>query len=316
MKKTMLYTKHLSLSLGNTKDHEKIIKVSKALSSPERLMVLNAILFKSQSVTELVSATGLPFSSVARHIETLAKAELISINYQPGIKGHAKYCAQSILSYKVELEPLHNATSSTPVYSVELPVGQYSHCHIKAPCGINGKDSPIAKCDQPNDFFIPERINAEHLWFDKGFISYNFPAPTENNDYSEISFSFEICSETMYFNNIWPSDITVHINNIEILTFTSPGDFGGRRGYLTPEYWPLNSTQFGLLKKIKVNSSGCFIDNLLVNRNITFEDLKVFDGSAIKLTIGIKDDAVHKGGINLFGKNFGDFPQGIIMKIR
>jgi predicted transcriptional regulator len=35
----------------------------------------------------------------------------------------------------------------------------------------------------------------------------------------------------------------------------------------------------------------------------------------IKLTIGIKEDAVHKGGINIFGKNFGDYPQSIVMTI-
>ena len=31
--------------------------------------------------------------------------------------------------------------------------------------------------------------------------------------------------------------------------------------------------------------------------------------------IGIKPDAIHKGGINLFGKNFGDYKQSIILKI-
>ena len=45
-------------------------------------------------------------------------------------------------------------------------------------------------------------------------------------------------------------------------------------------------------------------------------DLKLYDGSAIKLDIGIKDDAVHRGGLNLFGKNFGDYPQSIIMTLK
>lgn len=94
------------------------------------------------------------------------------------------------------------------------------------------------------------------------------------------------------------------------------GDFGGRRGHYTPEYWPVTSTQFGILKTISVNSEGLFIDKTLVNSHITVSDLKLAVGNAIKLTIGIKEDAVHRGGLNLFGKNFGDYPQSIIMIIK
>ena len=180
---------------------------------------------------------------------------------------------------------------------------------------MNGKDGRLGEDDNPRSFFRPERNQAEQLWFDRGYISYNFPSPEEKGSFSSIEFSFEICSETVYYNNNWPSDITVYINDVEVLTFTSPGDFGGRRGKLTPEYWAITSTQFGLLKKIVVNTEGVFLDNKMVSKKLTFDDLKLFDGTSIKLTIGIKDDAVHKGGINIFGKNFGDYPQAIIMKM-
>ena len=106
------------------------------------------------------------------------------------------------------------------------------------------------------------------------------------------------------------------VNNIELLTFTSPGDFGGRRGKYTPEFWPISSTQFGLLTNIKINRHGVFLNDKLHNKEITFNDLNLLSGSAIQLTIGIKENAIHKGGINLFGKNFGDFPQAIIMNMK
>lgn len=132
----------------------------------------------------------------------------------------------------------------------------------------------------------------------------------------ELSFSFEICSETLYYNNKWPSDIIVSINGTEVVTFTSPGDFGGRRGKYTPEYWPITSTQFGILKKITVNENGVYVDNIFMHDRVKFDDLKLYEGSAIKLDIGIKEDAEHKGGINLFGKNFGDYPQAIVMIVK
>ena len=197
-----------------------------------------------------------------------------------------------------------------------MPIGMFSHCHIKAPCGMTGAEESIEGFDDPNVFFSPNRVRAECIWFDQGFISYNFPTDfPRNGKQSQITFTFEVCSETMYYNNEWKSDITVRVNGVEVLTFTSPGDFGGRRGKYTPLYWPVESTQFGLLKRITVNESGVWEDNAFVTDQVRFSDLKIGENMSVRLDIGVKDDAEHKGGVNLFGKNFGNYPQAIIMTI-
>ena len=120
----------------------------------------------------------------------------------------------------------------------------------------------------------------------------------------------------MYYRNDFPSDITFWINDKEIATYNSPGDFGGRRGKYSPSYWFINSTQFGILKTITVNNNGVYIDNINVSKNITLNDILVYNCPFIEFKIGIKDDAIHKGGINIFGKNFGDYNQAILMKIK
>ena len=171
----------------------------------------------------------MPVSSVARHIQILADAQLIFISYQPGLKGHTKFCSPAIFGYSVSLGMNRLKEERQEEYVVELPIGLFSHCHIKSPCGMNGKEAPLGRFDNPSTFFAPERVNAECLWFDGGFISYNFPTNHRIVAPSSISFSFEICSETIYYNNNWPSDITVSVNNVEVATFTSSGDFGGRR---------------------------------------------------------------------------------------
>lgn len=71
-----------------------------------------------------------------------------------------------------------------------------------------------------------------------------------------------------------------------------------------------------MLKNILVNNQGVFVDNLFVHSNVKFDDLKLYDNESIKLDIGIKDDAVHAGGVNLFGKKFGDHPQSIVMSVK
>ena len=50
-------------------------------------------------------------------------------------------------------------------------------------------------------------------------------------------------------------------------------------------------------------------------QNITFSSLNIAKGTHISLKIGIKPDAKHVGGINVFGKRFGDYPQAILMTL-
>ncbi len=309
--------KHFILSIDNDAEHKLIAEISRALSVPERITILKSILRSNKNLSMLSEELDMPISSVARHVDILTDAGLIYTSYQPGPKGHTKYCSQAVLSFTVSLESCADEKDAKPEYAVEMPLGMFSHCHIKAPCGMTGAEGEIAGFDNPNVFFSPVRLQAECIWFDGGFISYNFPTDfPRTQKFSEITFSFEICSETIYYNNNWPSDITVRINDVETVTFTSPGDFGGRRGKYTPLYWPVTSTQFGLLKKISVNEEGVFVDNSFVSDKVRFADLKIYNGSAIKLDIGIKEDAKHKGGINLFGKNFGDYPQSIMMTLK
>ena len=101
--------------------------------------------------------------------------------------------------------------------------------------------------------------------------------------------------------------------SIEIATYCSPGDFGGKRGIYTPSYWQINSTQFGLLKKFSIDDKGCYIDDITDNKNHCFDDLHLDTATSIELKIGIKEDAKHMGGINIFGKEFGNYHQDILM---
>ena len=111
-----------------------------------------------------------------------------------------------------------------------------------------------------------------------------------SKDIEELSCSLEICSEAPYFRDVWPSDITFHFNNIEVATYKSPGDFGGRQGKLTPSWWPINSTQFGLLKTISINSEGSFLDFVKVS-DVTINDIKLNKQPYLSIKIEIKDDA-------------------------
>ncbi len=308
--------KHLSLMIDDSNEHELITKIARALSVKERVMILKDVLTCSKNIPTISKELNIPESSVTRHVEVLADAGLIYISYLPGIKGHVKYLSQAILDVSISLEPLQTVISDDE-FSIEMPLGMFANCDIKAPCGMTGKEKEIEAFDDPSVFFSPSRIDAECIWFDSGFISYRFPTKhIKDQSYKKLSFTFECCSETIYYNNDWPSDITIRVNGIKLLTFESKGDFGGRRGKYTPMYWPVTSTQFGLLHKVSITDAGVFFDHHLFTDKIKLDDLKLQESNSVNFEIGVKEDAVHRGGLNLFGKNFGDFPQAIIMTLK
>lgn len=83
----------------------------------------------------------------------------------------------------------------------------------------------------------------------KGFLEYRFPLEIPPGaEIQQIEFTMERCSEAPHYDNEWPSDITLWVNDTEIGTWTSPGDMGGRRGKLNPPWWNDEGTQFGALK--------------------------------------------------------------------
>lgn len=307
--------KLMVLDMNKIEDMDLIYKIGKALSNESCMLIFKTISQNPMNMIEIARKTNLPISSVSKHIDTLQEAQMIFINYQPGIKGHAKICSKQLRAVNIAFDD-NKIDDDGDVLSYELNVGMFSDCKIKSPCGMAGSEE-VLFLDKPSVFFSPKRIEAELLWFAEGFVVYKFPNEMKKNkQVKEVSVSMELCSEAIYYREKYPSDITILINDVEITTWTSPGDFGGRRGTFSPHYWSLNSTQFGMLKNFKVNKRGVFIDDILVNPNINISHLRIHSRNDIKLTIKIKDDAIHKGGINIFGKNFGDHNQAIVLKIR
>lgn len=304
--------------ISSEEDFDKIKEIGAALSSKEKIKILKLVSKEPMNLSELSNILKIPVSSVFYSVNQLEKAGFIKINYEPGLKGKAKVCTKTLLGLTIYFsdEMADKSQSSNVVESYEIPIGAFTDCNIKAPCGMASETEIInSVSNNPLAFYSSDRLKAELLWFDTGYLTYSFPSVSDSGECKEISISFEVCSETSYFRNDWPSDITVWINDIEINTFTSPGDFGGRRGNVTPDYWQSNLTQYGLKKTFAVNEKGVFVDGLLVNKKIRISDLKLSSEKPITVKIGIKEDAIHKGGINLFGKKFGDYPQAIILKI-
>ena len=105
------------------------------------------------------------------------------------------------------------------------------------------------------------------------------------------------------------------LNGVEIGTWTCPSDFGGQPGLLTPTWWESWNSQYGLLKVWTITHSGSILDGR-PSSNVTWDALRLADSPTLTVRIGVKRDARHVGGINIFGRQFGNYPQDIILRLR
>ena len=112
----------------------------------------------------------------------------------------------------------------------------------------------------------------------------------------------------------WKSEITLWVNGVECATWCCPGDFGSRRGRLTPPLWPNGSTQYGILVKWEIKGDGTYINGERASK-VRISDIGLSENAFVTMIMGNKKSTKYEGGFNLFGKTFGDYPQDILMEI-
>jgi predicted transcriptional regulator len=295
-------------------DHnlQKLETVTKALGSETRLEILRFLSAHTCSLLEIAEALDLPPSTANLHISVLEKAGLIETNLRPAARGLQKICARVFDRVVIQLPAEYEPEDTT--VEVSMPLGAFVDVNPIPTCGLAGELGIIGHLDDRSTFYEPERIHAQLMWFRRGYVEYRFPNHLPPNVHlDDIEVSFEVCSEAPLHHSHWPSDITVWIGNVEIGTWTSPADFGGERGALTPAWWDSQNSQYGLLKVWKVTNNGSYVDGVQVSK-VTLSDLPLKREDPIPVRIGIKEDASNIGGINLFGSKFGNYPQDIILR--
>ena len=304
---------HIELDFS---EKEQISKVAKALSSSVRLEILDILREKPLNISEISEKMGIPISSTALHIRVLEDSGIVITQSMPGLRGSQRVCGLKINQVTMTLLNQQENFPKDNIYTETMPIGNYFDCKITAPCGIASENTFLSSEDSVYGFYSPEKHTAQILWFTQGYLEYRFPniQMQKLKHIKSLEFSMEICSEAPGYNNSWKSDITFWINGKEIGFFTSPGDYGGRKGKQTPQWWDNNMTQFGVLKSLSITEEGTFLDGEFFSP-LTLSDFSLRDNPYISFKLGVKEDAHYVGGLNLFGEKFGDYAQNILMKI-
>ncbi len=292
---------------------KEICEFGKAISSPVRLEIIKLLYQDNYSISQIAEALELPQSSTAFHLKLLEAADLIRMEEQPGSHGTMKVCSRK-QDYANHCF-LPRSSQINQVVSIEMPVGSFVDCSIFPTCGLYTPSGVVGMEDKEYSFYLPERMNAGLLWTSKGYVQYKFPNQLPAGRLPVcLSFAMEICSEAPGYAEDWKSDITLWVNGIECATWRCPGDFGSRRGRLTPPLWPNGSTQYGIWVKWEIRGDGTYINGEQASK-VRLSDIAIPEKPFVAMTIGNKKNARYEGGFNLFGKTFGDYPRDILMEI-
>ncbi|MBO9610738.1 MAG: helix-turn-helix domain-containing protein [Paenibacillaceae bacterium] len=288
----------------------RIIDVAKALSGDVRLRILEALGDKPMSVGQLADALGVAQPTVSINVQMLEQAELV-VSTQGA--NREKICAVTCRSIQLEL-PAKPGDGLHRTESIRMPIGMFSDCRIAPPCGMAGRDGALlGSADDPRVFYMPERTEASLLWFSgAGYVEYLFANPLPPGvGLDELVVTAELCSEASAFQMDWPSDIALLVNGLPVGTWTSPGDYGDRKGKLTPERWK-SGTEYGSLTEWRITGDGSCVNGRPAAA-VTVADLDLAFNRPIRVRFEVLPDAVNARGLNLFGAAFGDHAQDIVL---
>ena len=289
------------------------LETFKALGSDTRIQILNILLENEQmSMNQLATELNISNGALTGHVKKLEECGLINISNESAGHGNQKMC--SVKQDRIIVD-IKKPIDYKNVFETEIKVGQFSRHQVWPTCGIATSESVIGEFDDIRYFNHPDRFTANILWFTKGYVEYTIPNLIPSNQrITQLSISAELSSEAPGIDNNWPSDISFYINDTKIGMWTSPGDFGDVHGMFTPQWWPQNWNQYGLLKLLVINDYGTYIDGLKIS-DVSTLSLHLDYSSDIRLRLAVENDSEHVGGITLYGKSFGNYDQDIRVAI-
>ncbi|UZF94971.1 ArsR/SmtB family transcription factor [Bosea sp. NBC_00550] len=291
-------------------------QVLRGLASPVRLRILKLLNRQGpKNINQIAEALGLPQSTIATNVQVLEEAELISTSLGKAAKGQQKICTARYSEIVVNLDP-DDPSRDRNIVEVEMPLGLYTSSNVSAPCGFCSTERILGVLDVPELFLDPRRVQAALIWFGRGYVEYKFPnnAKVLNQAITALEFEMEMSSEVPGTNAHWPSDISLWVNERKVGTWTCPGDYGDRRGRYTPPWWKLEGSQYGILTTWRITAEGTFLGERKLS-DIATTDLDLDRHHSIRLRIGIDDKEGRPGGINIFGRGFGNHNQDIKMRL-
>lgn len=295
------------LTISATEDNAAL----RALSVPARVNILRLLCSNGpRNVNDIASALGLPQSSVAVGVRILEEAGLVNTKALKARKGYQKICSSVYDGILVRFKDVQ-VERDEEIFEVSMPIGLYMSCETHMPCGLRSKEGVIGVPDSPDCFFDPQRIQACLLWFDRGYVQYEFPnaSQTHSKKVYAIEFSMEMASGFPGSAAGKSTDIGVAINSVAIGKWKLPNEdnetLRGRK---------VGKPKFPTLITWLTTDEGTFVNGTAVS-SVTIDELAICQKHSVCLRIEIKDEDQPAGGVSVFGRGLGQYNHDILMRI-
>lgn len=294
---------------------EEAQTVIRALSAPMRMEIMK-IIYRTPGVSMnyLAQTLSLTNSAVSMHISRLSEAGLVTIQAASGKRGVMKLISPR--HNRIVIDMLSEQEQELqPCYVDDIKIGYFTSCSVTPTCGLSTDRRLVGAIDDIKAFTFPEHFDAGILWFTSGHVEYGLPNRLQAGQrLKELQISFEISSEYPGYNKDYPSDIHFSLNGTALGVWVSPGDYGDRRGHISPAWWPESLNQYGLLKTLIIGEDGTFMDGGQKLSSVTVDALHIDYNSLLSFRIEVPEDTANCGGCTLFGEQFGDYRQAIRVK--
>ena len=197
-----------------------------------------------------------------------------------------------------------------------MPIGLYTSCEVSAPCGLCSPQGIIGLLDVPGTFLDPDRMNAGLMWFTRGFVEYQFPnnARLVGKAVTALEFSLELSSE------VPGTRVRLAVRH------HGRGQRQGARRVDQPGRFrrPARALHARLVEaqgqpvrhaQELAGDAGRRVRRWRKISSLTPKDLDISAHHSIRLRIEVKPDARHPGGVNIFGRGFGNYDQDIVLRL-
>lgn len=326
--------------------------IVKAISSDIRLKILELLDKNDMNIQMLAAKLGLSKAAVINHVNLLEVAGFITTHYVPGTVGNQKFCSKAYDRLIFNFSPEKENGERRQYYELEVALGNYFDFSAYPPCGLADNSHIILKWDDPSVFFSTKRVSAQLAWMAYGFLEYRIPLniPFEDLGLDKITVLMEISAQgdLTYQNEdggrsprpglVLPedvdatqldsqkSDVTIWLGQAEVATVEVYEDARYQRaGRYTPIWW--RGSGYGRLIELTIDTTGTYVngqltgattlpdvlDDKLIKRNRSLK-VRLSSCDYLPLRIGVKPNAKHVGGFTLFGKDFGNYPHGILVR--
>lgn len=287
------------------------LPVFEALASETRIKLIQFIGCEKKSIGEIAKHLGISSAITTRHVRQLEDAGLLNSERGIGENRNKKMVFLNVDDIHISFP--EKVYKGLHLHTSILKIGHFTDFSVSPTCGLATKTAIIGKTDDPKFFMDTLRVDAALVWLSEGYLEYKIPNLLGENEVPEMmEIILEIASEFPISNNVWPSDISIYVNGIQVAVYTVPGNFSDVRGRYTPAWWDSYLSQYGLLKHIRINKLDTAIDGEVCSA-VKVSELGLDKETFITLRFAVEPTAKNKGGMTLFGEGFGNHNQDIII---